>query len=279
MLSIKKCLMVFAVSITVISANAQSGSYQNDFKLVREAITNYIGATANNAFTYAPAGVEGETGCFNEKMATRSMDKLADPMDEFKFYSSLGSKFYEMFYTFSLQSQMSFKQCGNHIGGDMHTQHLLYDCTECNINHILEISNHTLRMFLSSDVSNPLLEKVRDNVLHLYASVNHDNNSSQGCRATGWLTWSIHNAARAGLDHLNAVNVNNRTSTAGKVGMVMSHFYKNILALPVQDFDTWLSPEWQVGYYVIMYSTYLELTNMDFTPNSTSYLDYAAQKN
>ena len=261
------------------NADAQSGSYQNDFKLVRTAIATYLLTTAENAYNFAPAGVNASTGCLNEKMNCRHMDRLADPLDEFKFYSNLGSGFYEEFYTFSLANQQAFRQCANHVCTYMHPQHILYPCTSCNINHLLDISNHMLRLFLSPKDTDPMLEKVRDNVLKMYETVNHSNNSSQDCNANGWITWQVHNAARAGLDHLNLVNVNNRTSTAGKLGMVMSHFYKDIIALPVQDFDTWLSPEWQVGYYTIMYSTYLELTTMDFTPNSTSYLDYAASRN
>ena len=273
----KYCLSVLLICLSFTVTNAQPGSYQADFKLVRTAISNYLINTANITLGAAPAGDDG--GCINEKMGSREMDKLADPLDEYKFYSNLGNGFYQMFYTFSLENQQAFKQCSRHICLDMHAQHQLYPCTSCNINNILDKSNHMLRMFLPTYVSDPLLGKVRDNVLKLYEGVTHGNNSSVDCKATGWITWQVHNAARAGLEQLNVVNVNNRNSSAGRLGMVMSHFYKNLIALPVQDFDTWLSPEWQVGYYAIMYSTYLELTNMDFNPNSTAYLDYAAGVN
>ena len=272
----KYCLSLFlALSISIVSFG-QSASFQNDFKLIRYGIANYLYESAQNSWKYAPAGTE--TGCLNDKMNTRKMDKLADPLDEYKFYSVLGSSFYEMFYTFSLQNQQAFRECGNHIEMDMKPQHTLYSCTECNINHLLDISNHMLRLHLPMSYSDSLLADVRDHVLNLYESVNHGNNSAKDCHATGWITWQVHNAARAGMDRLNTINVNNRNSTAGKLGMVMNHFYKDLIALPVQDFDTWLSPEWQVGYYTIMYSTYLELTNMDFSPSATSYLGYSAKK-
>ena len=272
----KYCLSLFlALSISIVSFG-QSASFQNDFKLIRYGIANYLYESAQNSWKYAPAGTE--TGCLNDKMNTRKMDKLADPLDEYKFYSVLGSSFYEMFYTFSLQNQQAFRECGNHIEMDMKPQHTLYSCTECNINHLLDISNHMLRLHLPMSYSDSLLADVRDHVLKLYESVNHGNNSAKDCHATGWITWQVHNAARAGMDRLNTINVNNRNSTAGKLGMVMNHFYKDLIALPVQDFDTWLSPEWQVGYYTIMYSTYLELTNMDFSPSATSYLGYSAKK-
>jgi hypothetical protein len=274
----KRTFLIFALFLPFCAANAQPGSYKNDFNLVRTAIENYLAGAAYNTLHFAPGGVEGSTGCLNDKMATRKMDKLADPLDEFVFYSQLGSQYYEMFYTFSLANQQAFKQCDFHVQDHMEAQHVLYDCRDCNINHILDVSNHMLRLFLSKQDAEPLLNKVKMNVLAMYENVNHDNNTSASCKMGGWLTWEVHNAARAGLDHLNAIQTNNRNSTAGKLGMVMSHFYKNVLALPVQEFNVWASPEWQVGYYAALYSTYLELTNMDFGPHSTAYLDYAAGK-
>ncbi len=272
----KYCLSLFLLASFSVTSLAQSASYQNDFKMIRYGIANYLYETSQNSFKYAPAGTE--SGCLNDKMNTRKMDRLADPLDEYQFYSVLGSSFNEMFYTFSLQNQQAFRECGNHISLNMGPQHTLYSCTSCNINHLLDVSNHMLRLNLPMKVSDSLLAEVRENVLKLYESVNHDNNSAKDCHATGWITWQVHNAARAGMERLNAINVNNRNSTAGKLGMVMNHFYKDLIALPVQDFDTWLSPEWQVGYYAIMYSTYLELTNMEFYPSATSYLGYADKK-
>ena len=274
----KYCISIVTCLCLATTLFAQPKSYNNDFRLVRTSIASYLEASCDKAWKSAPGGMEPATGCYNEQMNTRHMDRLADPLDEYVFYSNLGSSFYEMFYTFSLQNQQAFRECDKHICRDMKPQHVLYSCRECNINHLLEISNHMLHLFLTTSEADPLLVKVRDNMLKMYDNVNHENNSAEGCRATGWLTWQVHNAARAGMDHLNAINVNNRNSTAGRLGMVMNHFYKNILSLPVQDFDTWLSPEWQVGYYTIMYATYLELSNMEHEPSATSYLDYAESK-
>jgi len=268
----------FALLFTVTFSDAQQGSFQNDFKLLRSNIANYLLNTSNIALNFAPAGIDGKSGCINEKMNNKTMDRLADPMDEFPFYSQLGEQFYESFFSFSLENQKAFRQCGSHIGTDMHQQHILYDCGQCNINHLVDVSYHILRLNLDKPTAEPLLVKVRENILKMYEQVNHGNDLAKDCRANGWITYQVHNAARAGLDHLNAINVNNRESTAGKLGLVMSHFYKELLALPLQDYDCWLSPEWQVGYFTIMYSTYLELNAMGADKSSTAYLDYVSGK-
>jgi hypothetical protein len=274
----KRIVFILFCVVPGISASAQYGSFKNDFKQIGNGIANYLLNVSNLTYNLAPAGVDAGSGCFIDKMNTRSMDRFADPLDEFPFYSELGSRFYEMFYTFSLENQKTFRECGNHISDGMQQHHLLYECTSCNKTHLEDVAYHILKLNLKSDAARPLLEKVKDHINQLYVNVNHDNDRSKDCRANGWITWQVHNAARAGLQHLEAINVNNRESEAGKLGMVMSHFYKELIAMPVQNYDEWLSPEWQVCYFTICYATYLELTAMDYSHSSAAYLDYAGAK-
>ena len=276
----KYLFLSLAIFVSVCSVKAQSGSYENDFKLVRTSIINYFTNVAENAYNFAPGGIDASNGYLNEKMNCKYMNKLADPLDEYKFYSNLGSGFYEMFYTFSLQNQRAFKETykSDEDYEVLHFQHkVLSPCIKCNRDHLMEVADHIIGLFLPPEKAKPILEHLGENVLNLYTSVNHNNNSSVECHATGAITKSIHNAALEALEKLNDINVNNRASAAGRVGMVMSHCYEELLELPVQEDNTWLSAEWQIGYYTIMYATYMEIKAMEFYPNSTSYLDYAAK--
>jgi hypothetical protein len=272
----KYIFLSIAFLLAALTGIAQSGSYENDFRQIKNSIINYLSNTAKNVRRGGAVGAKESNSCLCEAMGTRAMYRLADPLDEYVFYSQLGSKFYQVFYTFSLQNQAAFKAPVATEGEEvaLHFSHDYCKCPQCYANQLEEAGSHILNIFLQKEVTAPLERELRHDV---HAMLHSPYHITENCDLSGNVTLGVHNAALEALLQLEAMRIRNPRSAAGRMEIVMLHFFDELLDLPVQEKDTRLSAEWQTGYYTILYATYMELQHMDTYPSSVAYLDYATK--